>query len=199
MLFECTDEELLYMIHANSDVALSILLDRICEAVLSTVEGIIKRLGCYEVDDAKQAARLGCLSAIDMYRPAKDSSFRYFAKMCAEREVRSMLRKERVKGVSSHYRSVSLDQVRECEGIYLIDTLENNQLEYDPAWCIEKCYAEMKFNEYMKQLNELERNVCHMRLKGFSYKEIAQELNQSYKCIDNTVQRIRRKLHRRFD
>ena len=55
MIKECTDEELVYMIHANSDIALTILLDRVCEAVLSTIEGIIKRLGCYEVEDAKQA------------------------------------------------------------------------------------------------------------------------------------------------
>lgn len=201
MIKECTDEELVYMIHANSDIALTTLLDRVCEAVLSTIEGIIKRLGCYEVEDAKQAVRLGCLSAVDTFRPDKDSSFRYFAKMCAEREVRSMVRKERSKGLSSHYRSVSLDQVqvRESEGIYLVDTIENHYPEYNPTWCIEKSNAEYMLNEYMQMLNEMERKICYLRLEGYSYKEIAKLLDMSCKCVDNTVQRVRRKLQRRFD
>ena len=194
MIHECTDEELVYMIRANNDIALTELLDRVCEAVSAAIEMIIKRLGCYEVEYAKQAARLGCMSAIDTYRPDKHSTFRYFAKMCAEREVRSMLRKERSKGLSSHYRSVSLDQVHEDEGIYYVDAIENNHREYNPTWYLEKMNAEYMFKEYMEPLNHLERSICHMRLDDFSYKEIAQELNLSYKCVDNTVQRIRRKL-----
>ena len=121
----CSDEELLYMIRMHDDVALQILLERMNVIFHKSIELIVKKLGCYEMDDARQAVRLGCLSAIDTFREDRDSTFRYFAKMCSEREVRTLYRKERSKGVSSHYKSVSLDQVREEEGTYLIDMIEN--------------------------------------------------------------------------
>ena len=195
----CSDEELLYMIRSNDEIALELLLERLNQAVVKTAESIVKRLGCYDVDEAKQGLRLGFLSAIDTFREDRDSSFRYFAKMCAEREVRTMMRKERFKGVSSHYRSVSLDQIREDEGVYLVDMIENTHPEYNPSWYAKYCQTMQDYYTCMDRLNELERKICHMRLEGFSYKEIANLLNINVKRIDNTMQKVRKKLNRMFD
>ena len=195
----CSDEELLYMIRLNNEIAMNILLDRLNSSVIKTAETIVKRLGCYDIEDAKQGMRLGFLSAIETFREDRDSSFRYFAKMCAEREVRTMMRKERFKGVSSHYRSVSLDQVREEEGIYLVDMLENTYPEYNPTWYAEYCQTMEDYNACVDSLTKIEREICYLRLHGFAYKEIANQLNINVKRIDNTMQKVRKKLNSMFD
>lgn len=195
----CSDEELLYMIRLNDEVAMNILLDRLNYSVIKTAESIVKRLGCYDVEEAKQGLRLGFMSAIDTFREDRDSSFRYFAKMCAEREVRTMMRKERYKGVASHYRSVSLDQIREEEGIYLVDMLENTRPEYNPTWYVKYSQTMEDYYECVERLPKLEREICYLRVQGFTYKEIANLLNIKVKRIDNTMQKVRKKLNRMFD
>ena len=195
----CSDEELLYMIRTNSEIAMDILLDRLNNSVIKTAETIVKRLGCYDIEDAKQGLRVGFLSAIDTFREDRDSSFRYFAKMCAEREVRTMMRKERHKGVSSHYRSVSLDQIREEEGVYFVDMLENTHPEYNPTWYAEYCQAMEDYYEIVARFPKMEREICYLRIQGFSYKEISNLLNIKVKRIDNTMQKVRKKLNRMFD
>ena len=42
----CSDEELLYMIRLNDEVAMNILLERLNYSVIKTAESIVKRLGC---------------------------------------------------------------------------------------------------------------------------------------------------------
>lgn len=195
----CSDEELLYMVRMQDEIAIELLLERMNLLLYKTIELIVKRLGCYEMDDAKQAVRLGCLSAVDTFRVDKDSSFRYFAKMCAEREVRTLFRKERNKGMSSHYRSVSLDQVREDEGIYYVDMVENTHQEFNPSWCVDYQQLQMSLDAYIETLKPLERIVCQLRVEGYSYREIAQKLQLSIKTVDNTVQRIRKRRQRLFD
>ncbi len=45
-----------------------------------------------------------------------------------------------------------------------------------------------------KLLNELERRVMDLYIKGHSYIEISEELNTHEKSIDNALQRVKRKL-----
>ena len=44
-----------------------------------------------------------------------------------------------------------------------------------------------------KNFSTLEKEVFKYMIKGYSYREIAQELQKSLKTIDNSFQRIKRK------
>ena len=46
------------------------------------------------------------------------------------------------------------------------------------------------------QLSGLEANILELYLRGYSYVEIAEQVNRSPKAVDNAVQRIRRKVAR---
>ena len=44
-----------------------------------------------------------------------------------------------------------------------------------------------------KSLSELELKILSLRLQGFRYEEISKKLDKNTKCIDNSIQRIRKK------
>ena len=116
--------------------------------------------------------------------------------MCAEREVRSMLRKERVKGLYAHHRSISLDQsISEEEGAYLLDFVENTYPEYNPSWSYEYNRLEALCNEEYKSLGDEEKRIFELWSGGMSYKEIAQKVNIKIKTVDNILQKVRKKLN----
>ena len=51
-------------------------------------------------------------------------------------------------------------------------------------------------DKIMITLSQSERDILIMRLDGYSYKEIGQKTGKNAKFVDNTVQRIRKKLSR---
>ena len=194
--YGCSDEELLYMVRQKDEIALDILISKFSNGFDIMCRNLLKKQGRNDYDDAKQMAMLGFLSAIETYRNDKEASFRYFAKMCAEREVRSMLRKERVKGLYAHHRSISLDQsISEEEGAYLLDFVENTYPEYNPSWSYEYNRLEALCNEEYKSLGDEEKRIFELWSGGMSYKEIAQEVNIKVKTVDNILQKVRKKLN----
>ena len=198
--YECSDEELLYMIRQKDERALDILLKKYENSIMIMCNDLLKKQGRNDYEDARQMARIGFLSAVDTYRHDRAASFRYFAKMCAEREVRSMLRKERVKGQYGYHRSVSLDQsINETDGAYLVDFVENTYPEYNPTWSFEYNRLKNSYEKELVKLTDSERMVFSLWDKGVSYKDIAMQLNMKTKAVDNMLQRVRKKLSRAFD
>ena len=49
-------------------------------------------------------------------------------------------------------------------------------------------------NEVKKLLSNRELDVYNLLIQGYNYQEIASSLNKTPKQIDNTIQRIRKKL-----
>ena len=200
MRYECSDEELLYMIRQKDENALDILLKKYDSSMGIMCNELLKRQGRNDYEDARQIARIGFFSAVETYRPDRAASFRYFAKMCAEREVRSMLRKERVKGQYAYHRSVSLNQsINEADGAYLLDFVENPYPEYNPAWNFEYNRLKKTYEKELDKLTEQEKIVFSLWDEGLPYKEIASRLNMKTKAVDNMLQRVRKKLGRVFD
>jgi len=198
--YECSDEELLYMIRQNDENALGILIKKYESSISMMCNELLKKQGRNDFEDARQMAKIGFLSAVETYRHDKAASFRYFAKMCAEREVRSMLRKERVKGQYAYHRSVSLDQsINEADGAYLLDFVESTYPEYNPTWIFEYNRLRENYEKELIKLTELEKKVFVLWGKGVSYKEIAKLLDMKTKAVDNLLQRVRKKLSRVFD
>lgn len=200
MRYRVSDNELLYMIQQKDEQAMNILLDRYDRVLYPLTKDLLRKQGSLDVDDAQQMALMGFLSAVSMYREDRDVTFRYFAKMCAEREVRTMLRKERLRCNSANYKNYSLDQmVREEEGSYLVEFVENTHPEFEPPWYFEyQCLTE-QFQTMVEALNVKERLVYDLWMSGNSYKEIAIKAGLTLKSVDNTLQRVRKKLNRMFD
>ena len=67
-------------------------------------------------------------------------------------------------------------------------------VNYDPE---EIFLTKEKLNNFKSFINEnfssFEKEVFDYMIRGYSYREIADELNKSLKTIDNSFQRIKRK------
>ena len=82
-----------------------------------------------------------------------------------------------------------------------IQTVEDEQdpLNNVEDYVLEREYLKTFLQHISSTLNEEERSIFQMYIKGFSYKDIAQKVGISPKNVDNTLQKIKRKLTNLFD
>ena len=78
---------------------------------------------------------IGLLEAVNNYKENMDASFGTFARVCVEREIRSLLRKYRSGSYSLLSNAVSLDMsVSEDENIVLMDTVACTKNDFNPVY-----------------------------------------------------------------
>ena len=126
-------------------------------------------------------------NALKDYNGQKDASLKTFVSLCVERRLIKIIRdaKKRKGNLSLEYEYNT--------GLNLKDTLIDN--EADPL---------IKFSEadYLKHINnkiklvlsDFEYQVYEYVVKGLNYIEISKILDKSPKQIDNTIQRIKKKI-----
>lgn len=142
-----------------------------------------------EISDLEQEGRLGLIHAIDTFCEQKDAAFYTYAKTCIERSIISaVIRSKRLKHKFLN-ESLSYDS----EEIDVNKLLKDNVL--NPENIILSSESEEKIIKKMKnKLTDLEQEVFQLLIAGFSYKEISVILDKDIKAVDNTIQRVRRKL-----
>lgn len=145
-------------------------------------------------DDLQQEGFLGLLSAIERYRPDRQTSFKTFAVNC----IRNRL--------ISSVRSASAQKHRILTDAETMD-MENCQQEqhsltgYSPLepeqFLLEQEALEELLSVLTNSLSGFEQQTLYLFLQGLSYHEIAKSLGKTTKSIDNAVRRIRTKLMRK--
>lgn len=133
----------------------------------------------YEYDDIINEARVGLWEASLSWNPDR-SPWRGYAIMVARRKVIDLV-------VTANRRKHSFLKAY-CD-------LENSGA-YNIPEEIEVTDNKKKVRELLKlvQLSEKEQAVLNLWLKDYKYMEIAKELNIPYKTVDNTYQRVLKKL-----
>jgi len=190
--------ELLYMAHLNDEWAISALIKRFEPYILKRYAEIHESWKGFEYDDAYQAACYGILNAIAYYRGDKEMSFNSFVILCIERQLLTVLR--RIKKISSidYFSNISLDmKIKDNDDLYIADKLLIDE-DSDPANYVNfKVLAEKVY--FIIGDNEMDKQIFLYRLKGYSYKEIAKIMKITCKTVDNSIQRIRKKISILFD
>lgn len=146
-----------------------------------------------EKEDLVQEGRIGLYKAVMTFNGS--SSFKTYAYICVRSCVLSALRKVSTKKSAADLTAVSLAGIS-AEGDY-----EKNPAVADSEFDPETRYinsetARELSDKIMITLSQSERDILLMRLDGYSYKEIGQKTGRNAKFVDNTVQRIRKKLSR---
>ncbi len=142
-----------------------------------------------EKEDIIQNGLVGILKAIYYYQEGK-SSFNSFAWKSIESEIKSFLTYLNRKKNKMLTDSMKVD-------FYLQENEDDKVLNlgYKP-----RMFHEYVFEEFLKEckktLSKEEYHVFEMYLQNFSYKEIANSIGKKVKYIDNTLQRIKRKIER---
>lgn len=144
-------------------------------------------------DDVLQEARIGLLKAINGYDEKKKASFSTFAILCIKRQIITAIKnsnsgKNRILNIAM---SNTNENEEEPSFIY-----ENRSFSfYNP----EEIYLSKEkiryLNRYLKtHLSKMENEIFEYMLCEMSYTEIAKKTGRELKSVDNTIQRIKKKL-----
>ncbi len=193
-IIDATDDMLVARCHEGEEEALNLLLERYRRFARAKARGYFLAGG--DLDDIEQEGMIGLFKAVRDYRCDREASFRAFAELCITRQIISAIKSASRQKHKPLNQYVSLWGLRLADepGLLLIDELPHHQVP-DPAdelVCsedladIRACIARM--------LSELEVEVLRLYVAGMSYEEIGEQLGRHVKCIDNALQRIKRKL-----
>ncbi len=176
------DEELLELCRKGNLEAEEIIIERYQSLVRACARPLFLAGG--DSEDLIQEGMFGLISAIRHYDGAGGATFRTYAEHCIRNRLLSAVRQ------AGRQKHKPLN-----ESLPIEEGIETPYPAADPEELYINREAAKDFSVRInKELSGLERKVLGYYLDGLSYREISQRLNKPVKSIDNTVQRIRKKV-----
>lgn len=143
-------------------------------------------------DDLLQEGTIGLLKAIKNYSEGK-ASFKTFATLCIRRQILTAVRSSTAQK-NSALNEASGNNLETEDGHENYPKELYSNVRYNPEAIFLSKEKIMEFQDFVEHnFSPFERQVFNYMIKGFSYKEIAEELEKTPKVIDNSFQRIKRK------
>ena len=183
-----SDGELIGLFRSGDDDAFETIASRYLGLISSAAAKFRGLSPDMDNADLMQEGMLALLYACRSYDPDGGSSFKNYLMLCFENRLRSIRRHLAKKGnVPAH----SIISIEDDEEAAFDPTLSSPDELVETKEYIDHLHRILK-----DRLSQLEYRVAILHLSGYSYKEIADELNTSVKTIDNAQTRIRQKLSR---
>lgn len=188
------DEEVVHYARSGHGAATEHLIEKYRPLVESKARSYF--LAGADHEDVVQEGMIGLYKAIRDYREDRLSRFRAFAELCVTRQiitaVKTATRQKHVPlngYVSLHGPTTETDS----EGS-LIECIADDRV-VDPAiWLVDRRDARSLHETVRHHLSDLESRVLEYYLEGKSYREMSRALHCRTKCIDNALQRVKRKI-----
>lgn len=177
---DLSDDELILLIRAGNSDAVNTLLLRYSGSVAYIAKSYF--FDSLTDDDWYQEGMIGFLHAVRTYRADKSVSFNTYASVCIRNRLIACLKKlTSLKNLPLNS-AVSLEDVADVA----VSSSEDDYLSNEDSRNFEQILIE--------HLSNTEQKVMMLYLAGYSYAEIATELNSSVKAVDNAVCRAKNKL-----
>lgn len=202
MIQNFNELELIERIKANDEESLQELISAYQRIIWSVIYKCVHFPIPHDLDkqDLYQEALLGLMNAIKHHDPKFGVQFASFACKCIENEVRSYLRKHRSQNRQMLNHAISLDMhVSEDEQLTLIDTISSTVKEFDPIYRSDIAWVKDQIPSIQQQLSKTEWQVFQKYHLGYTYREIGKLYNLTEKDVDNTIQKIKKKIRLMFD
>ncbi len=187
-LHKLSDEMLIATYQYDTDILLSELVVRYMPFVIYKAKLISGRTKDYE--DIVQEGLIGLFGAVRTFDDSRGSLFKPYAIACITNRIITSLRTSKNPAKKHIQQPMSLDDD------LLTDRLDyGSQASKDP----QELFIRQEDHNHRQQLIEdlltgAEKEALFLYLEGYSYKEIATALSRSTKSIDNTLQRVKKKL-----
>lgn len=193
------DEEIIVEIQNGNEQALTYLLNKYKPLVNNKV-GKYFIIGA-EKEDIVQEGMIGLYKAIKSFDVEKQNKFKTFANICIERQLITAIKTSTRQKHMPLNSCISLNTSaysNEDDGVELLETYNNKTME-DPLETMMKneYYKEIK-QSITSSLSKFERQVLDRLILGESYEVIAKRFDTPVKCIDNAIQRIRKKANNKI-
>ncbi|HEU4752915.1 MAG TPA: RNA polymerase sporulation sigma factor SigH [Armatimonadota bacterium] len=191
-LTSLSDEEVLALARAGSRPAVEHLLSRYRPLVEGKARSFFVSGADHE--DVVQEGMIGLFKAIRDYQADRLVRFRAFAEICITRQIISAVKTASRRKHLPLNRYVPLHRPWGDEEALLSDVLPDRCCFEPEAVLLGEGLSESLERAGRANLSELERQVIRFRLEGKSYEQMAAELKCRPKCVDNALQRAKRKL-----
>ncbi len=184
---ENNDYELVALAQENNEDAINILYQKYKPMIIkkSKIAFLQTTHHGIEINDIMQEGFIGLDKAINNFSQDDTASFYTFANICIDRNINNFVKKN-IKGKNKLLN----------EAVVIDDGLENllrDNINIEESFLDN--HQETEFIERIQeQLTDFERKVFDLRLKEYTFDEIADMLNKDIKSIYNTFQRIRQKI-----
>jgi RNA polymerase sporulation-specific sigma factor len=200
-LNQMQDEELVQYAKQGCQRATEILIRRYRSLVESKARAYFL-IGA-DHEDVVQEGLIGLYKAIRDFRFDRLSSFRPFAELCITRQIITAVK------TATRQKHQPLNDY-----VSLYNPLQNNGEESDSClmeilpdpnalnpeqWILERRIPQTVLRLVRELLSPLEMQVLECYLDGLSYREMSERLNRHTKCIDNALQRIKKKLKQVYE
>lgn len=181
-----TDEELIRRLETGEEEVMDFLLDKYKPLVKKRAHTLYLIGG--ENDDLIQEGMIGLFKAIRGFRLSEETSFRTFAELCIGRQMYTAVKASRRKKHAPLNTYVSLDEEPQVFS------------EADPeSLVIDQENLESRYDQIHRRLTDMEKLVLELYLEGKSYGQIASAIGKNEKAVDNTIQRLKKKLDKKLD
>ncbi len=145
-----------------------------------------------DIDDLVQEGNLGLVKAIKYFNKEKNIKFNTFAGLCIKCQMIGFIEKQNSNKNIYLTTALSYNDMLNRGGNF-IENISSNK--YNPE---EIFLKKEKFNSLKDiqeaNLSKFEKEILQWLMKGYSYRNIIELLNEKPKRIDNTIQRIKQKI-----
>ncbi len=133
-------------------------------------------------DDLLQEGMLGLYYAVKYYDENK-GPFPSFVRLCVLSQILDAVKRDN---------GANQKVLSECVGLDAVSTVTDGNDPLDRLLTIES--AQNMLSVMDEQLTDLERRVVLLFASGYTYNDIARQVDKSRKAVDGALQRARRKL-----
>ena len=190
-----TDEQLIEEIRNNNEKALDFLMDKYKNFVYARAKSYFIAGG--EKQDIIQEGLIGLFKAIKNFNGEKQNSFKIFADLCIRRQIISAIKiSTRQKQIPLN-NCISLNTSIDEDNDNSLGDIIQNEIAPDPSDTIVNRETFLTIKSKMSSvLSKFEQEVLDKHLCGFTYTQIAKQLDVESKSVDNAIQRIKKKIQK---
>lgn len=193
--------ELLYMIRQKDEFAYDELIAKSKVIVVKIYKEMTSKFAfckLYREDIIQELTILVC-DLVNSYRDDCDCNFASYLSKCLRNKAIELIRNYlNTKNKVNNY-CVSIDDtIEEASYGYYAKCIDYGH-RYDPIELFNYQSSLQKFESYYNKLSLMEKEILMSYINGLSYKEIAEKLAISTKCVDNYLQKQKRRLRLIFN
>lgn len=188
-----SDESLVKMAQEGSLTAEEYLIDKYKELVK-------KRAHLYFIvggdrDDVIQEGMIGIFKAIKSFDEERDASFRTHVETCIKGQIFNAIKRANRLKHQPLNDSISIDEDEENKLDQII--VQGGQADPEERLILKEL-LELLMDGKKERFSKMESQVLDLMIEGHDIKEIAKMLDKPYKSIDNTMQRIKKKVSEHY-
>lgn len=186
-MMELNDYELVSLAQENNEDAVNLIYQKYKPMIIKKSRNAIVFATHHgiEINDIMQEGFIGLDEAIKNFSQDDTATFYTFANICIDRKISTYLKKTTRGKDRILNEAVTIDDV--------LDKVISDSTDIELSF-ISRDNENHIIEEIKEQLTVFEKKVFDMKIKGYSFEEIANTLNKDLKSIYNTFHRIKMKI-----